>query len=59
MRPPVLPFREIHARFATNRTIHLRHDCSGHMHERDAAQIRRRNKSRDISHHTSTYRNQE
>jgi hypothetical protein len=37
----------------------LRYDGCGYVHESDAAQIRSRNETRNISHDSSTYRDQQ
>ena len=46
----VLAGFEIDADFAADRAVHLRQQGGGHLHERDAAQINRGDKSGQIAH---------
>jgi len=49
----VLPFPEIYARLPANRAIDLRDKRGGNVHQAHPAQVRRRNKSDNVSYNAS------
>jgi hypothetical protein len=55
----VLARLQIQADLAADGAVHLGEQGGRHLHERQAAQIRRRHKSREIAHHTAAEGNDE
>ena len=45
--------REIYARLATNRGVHLREKCCGNLHKTDAAHVNTGEKSGNVSHNSA------
>ena len=52
----VFPGLQIDADLATDGTVHLGQQSRGHLDERNAAQIRRRDKSGEVAHHAAAER---
>ena len=54
-----MPGLQIDADLAADGAVHLRQQRRRHLHERDAAQIGRRDKSRQVADHTAAERDDE
>ncbi len=54
----IFAFGDIYARFPADRSVYLRQECGRNLNIRNASQIRRRDKSRQISNHAAAQRNE-